>query len=138
MRNLTFALFLFSTLNGENVSLEVPADGTPTKAIDLKLSHKYQIKVTGAVNLGKYWEGNTVLADDACYELIAKTGKATSPLKNFRNSLDINVCEEKYREDHTYTSKTFVAKQSKIHFWIDDIDYSDNSGSLHIEIIEIK
>ena len=88
------------------------------------------------MNLGKYWEGNEILADDACYEFIAKTGKMTSRIRNFRNSLDVDVCQGNYNSDHTYTSQPFVAKQSKIHFWIDDIDYGDNSGSLHVDLIE--
>lgn len=140
MRTLLCLFLAFlSVAEGKVVSsLEVSSDGEPSKTTILELDRKYQIKVSGALNLGKYWQGSTVLANDACYEFVASTGKMTSPLKNFRNSFDINVCEGHYSEDHTYFSKPFVAKQNKIHFWIDDFDYTDNTGALHVEIIEVE
>lgn len=133
------SLFFFSHLSAENIiwSGEVSSDGSPTKAVDLKINTKYQLRVSGALNLGKFFQQDTPLADDACYEFISKTDKPTSPLKNFKNSLDIFVCDGKYHSDHIYTSKPFVAKQGKIHFWIDDFDYSDNTGSLQVDIIQL-
>ena len=113
------------------------ADGTPSAPVDLRLNEKYKLQVNGVIDLGKYYQEDTPLADDAVYEFISKTDKVTSPLKNFRNSFDISLSDEKYHPDHTYFSKPFVARQSRIHFWIDDIDYSDNIGSLQVNIIHL-
>lgn len=139
MKYLVLSLLFAGSLSAEKViwSGEVKADGTPTAPVELSLNHKYKIQVSGVINLGKYFQGETPLADDAVYEFIANSDKVTSPLKNFRNSLDISMGDEKYHPDHIYFSKPFVARQSRIHFWIDDIDYGDNTGSLGVDIIQL-
>lgn len=114
---------------------QVNADGSPTLAIELILDQPYQIRARGIINLGKWWQNSQPLANDACYEF--NTPEKPTQLTTLKNSLSISVCDGKYHGDHTYLSLPFVAKQNKIHFWIDDTDYSDNSGSFQVQIIQL-
>jgi len=115
---------------------DVSSDGTPTKAVELTLEKQYQIRVKGTVNLGKWWQAGKPLEEDACYEFNTPSG----PQKNetLMNSIQISVCDGKFHEDHVYTSPTFTAKQNKVHFWINDEDYSDNTGSLRLQILQVE
>lgn len=114
---------------------KVSADGTPTPPIDLKLNQKYQIVVGGFVNLGKWVQNGEQLANDACYEFNKK--KNLSKVDSFQNSGDISVCDGHYHPDHIYKSAPFKAKENKIHFWIYDTDYDDNTGAFDVQVIQL-
>lgn len=115
---------------------QVSADGTPTKAINLKLDEKYQIIAKGYVNLGKWIEAGQKLGEDPSYEFNAPSGPER--LKTLMNSNDIHLDDKKYNPDHIYKSAPFIAKQNKIHFWVHDTDYDNNNGNFDVEIIKIK
>ena len=115
---------------------EVNSDGTPTVNIPLTLGKKYQIRVSGEMNLGKWWQQGKPLAEDACYEY----NDLVQPIKldTLKNSMNIPLDNTAYHPNHVYQSKPFVTAQSGIHFWIYDTDYNNNSGSLHAEVLEIS
>lgn len=113
----------------------VEAKGTLTPVIKLSLGTTYQLRVNGTMNLGNWVIKGQPLLNDACYEF---SDQINNPLKSFKNSLNISVCDGKYHEDHVYISHSFLAAQSGIHFWIDDLDYTDNSGNLQVELIEVS
>lgn len=116
---------------------DVDADGTPTDAIRLEIRKRHQIKVSGFVNLGKWKQGGKSLANDACYEF-SEEGNSPVKAETLKNSHDVTVCsDKKYHPDHIYQSEPFVAKQDRIHFWIYDTLYDDNSGSLQVEITQV-
>lgn len=115
---------------------EVSSDGEPTDSIALVNRKKYQIKVKGFVNLGKWIQGTEKLANDACYEF-GLTDKKRK-WEAFKNSGDISVCDNSYHPDHTYQSEPFTAEQDRIHFWINDTYYGDNSGAFQVQVIELE
>lgn len=137
-----FLCVFFSNLySAERVfwSGKVDANGKPTDSIKLELGKEYSLKVTGEVNLGKWWQQKKPLANDACYEF----SDATEPpvrtkFTTFKNSLNIQVCDGKYHPDHIYQSAPFFAVQTGIHFWIYDTNYEDNSGALDVQIIQVS
>lgn len=114
---------------------KVDSNGDPTELIKLEIGKKYQIKVSGTVNLGKWIQAGEPLTQDACYEENPKV--KPSPLSTFRNSLNIKVCQSGYRPDHVYLSAPFVATDNGFHFWIQDTDYTDNNGALQVEVIKV-
>lgn len=114
---------------------KVQSDGTPTKPIPLTLRKEYQIKVSGFMNLGKWIQNREKLANDACYEFSSE--KEVAKIDTLKNSQDISACDGTYHQDHVYTSAKFTAKQNRIHFWTYDTDYDDNSGSFHVEVIQL-
>lgn len=139
-RNLLFFCAVTFFINAEAAekivwSGEVSSNGEPTETITLVNNNRYQIKVQGFVNLGKWIQNREELANDACYEF-SPSGKAEKA-KALANSADISVCEDKYRTDHNYQSEPFIAKQNRIHFWINDSNYDDNSGAMKVQIIEL-
>lgn len=113
----------------------VSSNGTPTSTAELKLKQRYQIKASGEINLGKWWQGKNALANDACFQYNGPQGPES--LASLKNSNDISVCDGKYHESHVYESAPFVPKQNKIHFWVNDEDYSDNTGEFYVQIIEL-
>jgi len=115
---------------------EVSSNGKPSDLITLTIHKKYQIKVQGYVNLGKWIQNKEELANDACYEF-NKMGETTK-LEAFRNSHDISVCDGTYHPNHIYQSQSFAAKQDRIHFWVYDTSYDDNKGTFFAEVIEIE
>lgn len=135
---LSFCLvFLQAFAFTENVIWkgEVSADGTPSPVIKLVLEKKYQIKVSGTINLGKWWQKGEPLENDACYEF----NEEVTPRKllSLRNSMNIPLHDEEFHPDHIYLSRPFLAAQDGIHFWVYDTNYSDNSGAFHVELIEL-
>ena len=58
-------------------------------------------------------------------------------LDSFKNSFNI-TCEQPYQPDHIYRTELFTAKENRVHFWIKDIDYNDNTGTLKVDIIEVE
>lgn len=114
---------------------DVSADGTPTQAIDLKLDKKYQIIAKGTINLGKWVEAGKALGEDASYEYNAPSSPTVAD--NLRNSINIPLENKNFNPQHIYKSLPFVAKQSKIHFWVHDLDYSDNKGSFTVELVQL-
>ena len=114
---------------------DITSDGEPSETITLVNNKQYQIKVNGFVNLGKWVQNKEELANDACFEF-SPNGKAEK-FKSLENSADISVCNDKYRPDHSYKSEPFIAKQNRIHFWINDTNYDDNSGALKVQIVEL-
>lgn len=128
-------LFISGKSSAETVvwSGKVDSKGIPSVPIKLVLNKKYQIKVSGEINLGKWIQNREKLANDACYEFNSKTN--TEKIESIKNSLNITVCDGKYHLDHIYTSEPFIAKQNRIHFWIYDTNYDDNSGSFQVQVI---
>ncbi len=126
---------LFSHYYADEVvwSGEVNSDGTPTNAITLEFDKTYQIKASGYIKLGKWIQAQNKLANDACFEFNKE--KSTVKLESLKNSLSISICDGTYHPDHMYQSEPFVAKNNRIHFWIDDTDYDDNTGAFHVEIV---
>ncbi len=111
----------------------VKADGSPSAVVTLALGQRYEIRVSGTMNLGNWWQNKEQLLNDACYEFSSNTTPTSQPA--FKNSNNINVGDGKYHPDHIYQSNPFTAAQSGVHFWIHDKDYSDNSGELQVEVI---
>jgi hypothetical protein len=111
----------------------VQANGAPTPFISLILGKKYQIKAKGEINLGKLWQEEKPLAEDACYEYNAKITPIA--LDSLRNSIGIPLDNKSFNENHTYVSKPFIAKNNGIHFWINNSDYNKSSGALDVTII---
>lgn len=143
MRSLKLIAFaLLFTCTGSLAADEVvwqgaiSSDGSPSKAIPLTLKETYQIKVSGFINLGKWVQGGKKLANDSCYEF--SNEGSTERVSVLENSIDVSVCEGKYHPDHVYISEPFVAKQNRVHFWVSDTDYDDNSGDFQVEIIHKK
>lgn len=128
---------LISPLSAEHVvwSGSVSSNGNPTQAISLNLDKKYQIVAQGTINLGKWVEGGHRLEDDPSYEFNAPSGP--EKLKSLRNSNDIPLNDKTFNPEHIYKSEPFVAKQNKIHFWVYDLDYSDNTGAFEVKIVEL-
>lgn len=132
-----FCFFCFSPVFADNVIWkgDVAADGTPSPVTKLVLEKKYQIKVSGAINLGKWWQKGHPLENDACYEFNEEL--PPRKLLSLKNSMNISLHDEAYHLDHIYLSRPFVAAQDGIHFWVYDNDYSNNSGAFHVEVIEL-
>lgn len=114
---------------------QVKAEGQPSVFIPLKEGKKYRIKASGSVNLGKWKQQGKALASDACYEYAE--GIEPEKVKGLRNSLEISICDEGYKSNHIYESKPFKAIFGGIHFWVDDIDYNDNSGQFNVIVSEV-
>lgn len=114
---------------------EVNADGTPSEPVKLVVNHNYIIRAHNAVNLGKWVKQGEPLANDACYEF----SKDNDPQKvdTLKNSLSIEICDGNYHSNHIYQSKPFKAAAEKIHFWVNDSYYDDNSGSFLLEVVEV-
>lgn len=131
-------LFCVNAYSSEKVIWkgEVQANGQPTNTIKLTLHKKYQIKVSGYLNLGKWIQNKEELANDACYEFSPTS--FTTKLEAFQNSHDIPVCDGTYHSDHSYQSKPFIAAQDRIHFWVYDTYYDDNTGAFQVEVIELN
>lgn len=138
--SLMFNAFLSFSVYGDTTIWkgEVNANGSPTDAIPLVLHQKYKIKVSGYVNLGKWIQNKEELANDACYDFNFNKETHLEKVRTFRNSNDISVCDGKYHPDHIYQSLPFTAKQNKIHFWVFDTDYENNTGAFQVEIIQIS
>lgn len=139
----TFAIFLalsflcFNMTFADNIIWrgDVKADGTPTPSAKLILGHKYQVKVSGTMNLGNWKKQGESLIDDAFFEFNEKS--EPTPLHSLKNSANIMFDRSEYHPDHVYKSEPFTATQSGIHFWIYDTYYEDNNGSLQVEVSEL-
>lgn len=132
------SFFFCAQMHAENVVWkgDVSSNGSPTHAIPLVMHKRYQIKVNGFVNLGKWVQNGEQLASDACYEYNAE--KPTSKQESLKNSMEISVCDGQYHANHQYQSQPFVAEKNRIHFWVEDEDYEDNVGSFQVQIIELS
>jgi len=115
---------------------EVSSDGGPSPAIQLTQGKTYQIVVTGQMSLGTWSKNGKQLANDACFEFAAAGTPIHIPC--FQNTLNINVCDDKFHSNHVYQSQPFAAEKDSISFWIFDTDYSDNSGNLQVQLNQIK
>lgn len=112
---------------------EVNSDGSPTDTITLEIGKTYQIHASNYINLGKWVQAQNKLANDACFEFNKE--KSVTKFESLKNSLSVSVCDGSYHADHNYQSLPFTAKSNRIHFWIDDTDFDDNSGSFKVEIV---
>ena len=132
------AISLFNNCHGDTVvwNGRLDSNGTPTTLIPLLMNHNYQIRVSGIMNLGKWIQQREQLANDACFEF-NKMG-AVGKVESFKNSMGISVCDGKYHSDHHYESAPFIAKQNRIHFWIFDTDYEDNTGAFQVQVIHLE
>jgi hypothetical protein len=141
IQHLLFIFFLFSLICLEaNTSIwqgEVSSDGNPSPVVRLKLGHKYQIQVTGTINLGKWRRNGDALEDDACFEF-AKNNTTPSAIFTFKNSMNVSLCDGHFHPSHVYLSAPFLAAQNGIHFWVHDDDYENNSGSFQVQVIELE
>lgn len=135
-KNFLLLSLIFANLSADTVvwSGVVQSNGTPTVAIPLELHKEYYIKASGYVNLGKWVQGGEKLANDACYEFNKE--KSTAKFESIRNSHDVSICTGEYNPNHHYQSPTFTAKQDRIHFWVQDTMYQDNSGEFKVEVVE--
>lgn len=138
LRTTIFCIFSISSIYGDTVvwSGNLSAKGEQSPIVPLTLGKHYRIKVSGTMNLGKWWQQGKPLEDDACYEF--NDSMPAIKIDSFKNSLHIHLGDGKYHPDHLYQSELFTAAQEGVHFWIYDTDYSDNSGSLHVEVIEVS
>lgn len=138
MRFTTILAFLSfaASVYGETIVWKgtVSARGTPSPLISLELNKEYVIKASGFVNLGKWIQNNEKLANDACYEFNNDTN--TTKVATLRNSIDISLCTGEYSPDHKYQSAPFLAKHDRIHFWVYDTTFEDNSGEFQVEIVK--
>lgn len=139
-----FLLILLSTLTLFNASeatervvwsMPVKADGTPTPKLELQLGERYQIRVSGTINLGNWTQNGEKLVNDAFYQYNDRT--APTLLPSLKNSMNIPFRDSHYHPDHIYVSNPFMAFQTSLHFWIYDADYNDNTGHLKVEVIKI-
>ena len=137
IRALLFCSFFAFSLSADEVVFDgsVNSDGTPSKTVSLDLLKKYQLKVSGFVNLGKWVQNREKLANDAEYEF--NNEGETEKIGSLKNSLDIPIGDGKYHADHVYLSEPFTPKQNKIHFWVYDTDYEDNHGEFKVEVLRI-
>lgn len=110
----------------------VSAKGVVKGPIPLKLGETYYFKVGSNVHFGKWWKNGRSLKNDACYEFNAKG--YPDPLPVFENNLRIPLCSGTYHANHSYTSALFTANNSSISFRIFDTEYSDNSGSMYVQL----
>jgi len=139
MRTRILTLLLLAThVFAEEViwSGTVSSDGTPSPAIPLTLHHQYQMEVRGVVNLEKWVQQGEKLANDGCFEFTAN-GNILNPLVSLRNSLGIPSCTGDYNPQHSYRSTPFTAASDRLHFWVYDSLYEDNSGDFEVKIIEL-
>ena len=143
MKKLSLSLVIlctsvFSTAWTDTVvwSGNVSAKGTPTPVIQLVLGKKYQVKVSGTLNLGKWWQAGKQLEEDAFFEY----NNAVEPFKleTLKNSLNLPLSDTTFHADHVYISKPFIATQTGFHFWISDTDYKGNTGALQVQVIELE
>lgn len=138
MKYAMIGCVLFSHLCAETLVWEgeIDSNGTPTEAIKLSLEKKYKIRLSGIINTNKWHQGGTALGEDACFDF----GDHVHPVPNelVKNSMDLDFCEDGlYHADHSYDSKPFVAKQNRIHFWVNDDDYLDNTGTFKVQVYEL-
>jgi hypothetical protein len=135
---LLFLLFLSfcGSAHAEKIvwSGPVNSNGNPTQLVTLTLGETYQISANGTINLGKWWQDGSPLIEDAAYEY----NENVKPVKldSLKNSMNISIGNT-FNADHVYKSKPFKALQNGIHFWIQDIDYSDNTGALQVQIVQL-
>lgn len=115
---------------------DVSATGALSPSIKLVLGKRYQINVSGVVNLGNWVKNGAALLNDACFEFSDSSDPHLAPC--FKNSMNQTVCDGTYHPDHIYSSNQFIAAQSAIHFWIYDTNYEDNSGSFQVELIQVE
>jgi len=134
---LFFCTSFFSQVLADTVvwSGDVDSNGTPTALIPLTLGKQYQVKASGTLNLGKWWQAGKPLEEDAFYEY----NNSIDPIKleTLKNSFNLSLNNNGFHPDHVYLSKPFTAAQNGVHFWISDIDYGDNTGKLQVQIIEL-
>lgn len=122
---------------GENLIWEgeVNSNGTPTQLIELKLNQKYNIKISGVINTHKWHQGGQALGEDACFDFAEQLQPVANEL--IKNSMDVDFCKDGlYHSDHVYETHPFVAKQNGIHFWVNDSDYTDNTGAFKVQVLE--
>lgn len=132
---LSFLCFSVCSLSADEVIWrgKVESNGTPTKLITLKTHEEYQIKASGFINLGKWKQAGEALANDACFEFSEKF--PPEKFQALKNSNEIDICKGEYHPDHVYVSAPFVAKDNRIFFWVNDLNYDDNSGDFEVEVI---
>lgn len=113
----------------------VSADGTPSPNITLELGKRYQITVSGTIQLGHWLQNQQILTNDAFYQFNDRVKPSSS--SSLKNSMNVPFTDNTYNPDHVYSSLPFTAFQSAIHFWIYDTEYADNSGALQIKIVKL-
>lgn len=113
----------------------VSSDGTPSPNVKLELGKRYQIIVSGTVQLGHWLQNQQLLTNDAFYQFNERI--KPFPSSSFKNSMNLPFTDNAYNPDHVYSSQPFTAFQSAIHFWVHDTNYADNSGALQVKIIKL-
>jgi len=134
-----FLALLCTHASAENLIWEgeVNSNGTPSPFIELKLNQKYNIKVSGVINTNKWHQAGQNLGEDACFDFAEQLHPVANEL--IKSSLiDLDFCKDGlYHPDHVYESHPFVAKQSGVHFWVNDDDYTDNTGAFKVQVFEL-
>ena len=132
-----FMFLCMGSCFGETIvwSGEVQADGAPSPIVALEIGKRYQIRASGTMDLGRWWQQGKPLKNDACYGYNDVVGP--EPIESLKDSINIGVSDGKYHPDHVYHSEPFIAQESGVHFWIHDINYNDNKGSLTVEVLQL-
>jgi len=114
----------------------LPATGERVMLGGLQPGDVYQLRVSGWMSFGTWWQNDRPLLDDACFEFAAK-GFA-DPLPVVANDLGLSLCDGGYRDDHVYLSPPFVATSPNVTLWVIDTDYRDNAGSVLVEALWLR
>ena len=108
MKQFFLSLFVFSIFCSSGVyadhviwSEEVKSDGTPSAAVSLNLGKKYRIRVSGEINLDKWWQAGKPLGEDAYYEY----NEEVVPIKLDTLKNSSNLLEALQEIEHSFTSK---------------------------------
>lgn len=140
MKNFLFSLCLFclyfNTAQANTVVWKGPVDakGHPTSPVELQSGKMYQLEASGTMTLGSWQQNGQPLMNDSNYEFNSTT---SYPRISLKNSSNISLGDGTYHPSHIYQSTPFIADKDVIQFWIEDTDYSDNSGELQVQLTQI-
>jgi len=114
----------------------VPASGQPVVLGGLQPGGVYQLRVSGWMSFGTWWQNGRPLLNDACFEFAAKG--YPDPLPVVANDYGLPLCGGSYRDDHVYLSPRFVAPTAQVTLWVVDTDYRDNAGGVLAEALLVQ
>jgi len=133
---LALTVLLFAGLAWAQPWALLPATGDRVVLGDLQPGDVYQLRVSGWMSFGTWWQNGRPLLDDACFEFAAKG--FPDPLPVVANDLGLSLCDGGYREDHVYVSPPFAAPSPQVTLWVIDTDYRDNAGSVLVEALWLQ
>ncbi|MBW6455611.1 MAG: hypothetical protein K0A98_06975 [Trueperaceae bacterium] len=135
-RVFALVVLLFFGLAWAQPWVLVPATGERVVLTGLRAGDVYQLRASGWMSFGTWWQNGRPLLDDACFEFAAKG--FPDPLPVVANDLGLSLCDGGYRDDHVYLSQTFVAPSPQVVLWVIDTDYRDNAGSVLVEALWLR